>query len=137
MTFQKVEPGIWAPQNSGDMIEGVFLGKDENVGKNNSKLYHLECAGNKPMNVWGSATLDPLMAVIVPGDKIQIVFKGLGEAKPGRSAPKLFDVLKDIPDQTQTQAPAQAQAAQQAPAQAPASAPAQTSGPTIAGTYQG
>ena len=45
------------------------------------------------------------------GDRIAIVFTGLGEAKPGKSAPKLFDVVVKRGDEAPAAAPAPAPAA--------------------------
>ena len=50
------------------------------------------------------------------GDTIAIVYTGDGEAKPGKSAPKLFDVVVKRSDQ-----------AEAAPAPAPAAAPSASS----------
>ncbi len=40
--------------------------------------------------LWESATLVPLFNDLKQGDDVKVRFIGLGEAKPGRSAPKLF-----------------------------------------------
>ena len=54
------------------------------------------------------------------GDTIAIVYTGDGEAKPGKSAPKLFDVVVKRSDQ-----------AEAAPAPAPAAAPAAPSASSL------
>ena len=94
MAYEKVEVGLWKPENEGDLIEGIFISSEANVGANNSKLYHLE-VDSKPMSVWGSTILDTKMTIIKPGDKIKIVYDGLGEAKAGKQAPKQFTVYVD------------------------------------------
>jgi len=94
MAYEKVEVGEWTYYKEGDFIEGILTSVEKDVGPNKSKLYHLESDG-KPTIVWGSTVLDPKMSVIKPGDKIKIEYLGLGEAKAGRSAPKLFEVYLD------------------------------------------
>jgi len=92
--FNEVNTESWIPKEEGDSIVGVLLKTEENVGANNSMLYNLESDG-KPVSVWGSTVLDQKMQIIKPGDLIKIEFTGLGEAKGGKNAPKLFKVYKD------------------------------------------
>jgi len=80
-----------------DSVTGVLLKIEEDVGENKSKLYTLE-VNEKPVNVWGSTILDQRMVGIKVGDLIKIVYKGLGEKKQGRNAPKIFQVLVDRPE---------------------------------------
>lgn len=94
MAYQKIEIGVWKPENPNDEIEGIYITKQEDVGVNHSMLYTLE-VDKKPVTVWGSAVLDAVMTTLKPGDKIKIVYLGLGEAKPGQNAPKKFDVFVD------------------------------------------
>ena len=97
MAYEKIEIGVWKPENPNDEIEGVYIKMQEDVGANHSNVYTLEVE-KKPVTVWGSAVLDAKMTAIKPGDKIKIVYLGLGEAKPGKNAPKQFDVFVDRPD---------------------------------------
>ena len=94
MTYQEIETDTWKPSEKGDEIEGVFVKAEENVGANDSNLYHLE-VDEKPVAVWGSTVLDTKMIGIKPGEKIKIVFDGLGESKPGKNPPKIFKVYID------------------------------------------
>ena len=94
MAFEKVEGQTWKPENPNDEITGIFIGVQNDVGSNKSNLYSLE-VDNKPWSVWGSAVLDPKMVGAKPGDLIKIVYLGKGEAKPGKNAPKLFEVFID------------------------------------------
>ena len=94
MAYQKVEVGTWKPEAVNEAIEGVFIGVEQDVGENKSRLYHLDVAG-KSTAIWGSAVLDTKMSVVKPGDKVKIVFLGKGKAEKGRNAPKLFDVFID------------------------------------------
>jgi len=97
MAYERIDVGAWIPKNPNDQIEGVYIAKQEDVGVNHSNLYTLE-VGKKSVNVWGSVILDAKMTALKPGDKIKIVYLGLGEAKPGQNAPKQFDVFVDRED---------------------------------------
>ena len=95
MAFEEIEPGIWTPKEEGDSITGVFIKAESEVGPNNSMLYHIEVDG-KPESIWGCTVLDQRMISVLPGDKIRITYKGLGEAKGGaKNPPKLFKVEID------------------------------------------
>lgn len=94
MAFEENNPGFWIPEREGDVIEGVLIKKEENVGSNKSMLYTLE-KDKKPTNVWGSTILDQRMVGINLGDLIRITYKGLGEKKSGKNAPKVFKVEVD------------------------------------------
>jgi len=96
MTYQEVETDIWKPVNPNDEVAGIFIKSESEVGANKSMLYHLEVDG-KPVAVWGSTVLDTKMVAIKSGDKIKIVYEGLGEAKAGHNAPKKFKVYVDRP----------------------------------------
>lgn len=97
MAFEEIDTGIWKPENVEDSITGVLLSKEEDVGANNSMLYTLEVE-QKPIAVWGSTVLDPKMLGVKVGDTVKIVYKGKGEAKGGKNAPKIFQVLVDRPE---------------------------------------
>ena len=94
MTYEEINPTEWKPTNDGDFIEGVLAQKRADVGVNNSMLYNIDTS-NGIKSVWGSAILDTRMALINLGDKIKITYKGLGEAKGGHNAPKIFKVEVD------------------------------------------
>jgi len=94
MAYKEIDPSFWKPEKDGDSVEGVFIATEHDIGENKSALYTLEVDGN-PIKIWGSAVLDQKMIAIKPGDKVKITFTGLGEAKAGRNAPKLFKVERD------------------------------------------
>ena len=96
MVFEENNPTDFKFSEENPLLEGVLINRQENVGINNSMLYTLEVNG-KPINVWGCTILDQNMVGINIGDLIQIVYKGLGEAKGGKNPPKIFQVLKDRP----------------------------------------
>jgi len=95
MTYQEVNPTEWKPEKDGDFVEGVLVRKQEEVGVNKSKLYSIETSDKGVLSVWGSAVLDSRMALVKEGNKIRITYKGLGESKGGKNAPKIFKVEVD------------------------------------------
>ena len=94
MTYKEINPTDWTYQNDGDFIEGVLVQKQKDIGVNDSMLYSIETSEDVK-NVWGAAILDSRMAFVNVGEKVKITFKGLGEAKPGKNAPKIFKVEVD------------------------------------------
>jgi hypothetical protein len=94
MAFEEVESSAWTYSNDGDSIEGILVRVQENIGVNKSKLYSID-TNNGIKSVWGSAILDDKLAILKVGDLIRITYKGLGEAKKGKNAPKIFSVMVD------------------------------------------
>jgi len=94
MVFNENKPGIWTYENDEDFIIGVLLKIEHDVGPSKSMLYTLS-VDEKPISVWGSTILDQRMLGIKVGGLIRITYKGLGEAKPGLNAPKIFKVELD------------------------------------------
>ena len=76
MDFETIEPSIWKPEKEGDSVEGVLKRKDENVGRHQSRTYHLETE-IKQIMVWGSTILDERMIHVDIDDYCKITFKGL------------------------------------------------------------
>jgi len=94
MAYEEINPSEWKFEKDGDFIEGILVKKQSDVGVNKSMLYSLDTAeGIK--NVWGSAILDTRMSLAKLEEKIKITYKGLGEAKGGHNAPKIFKVERD------------------------------------------
>ena len=95
MAYQEVsDPTEWKYENDGDSIEGILVQKQDNIGANQSRLYSIETPEGVK-NVWGATILDSRMVSVNVGDKIRITYKGLGEAKGGKNAPKIFKVEVD------------------------------------------
>jgi len=92
--YKEINPEMWTYENDGDFVEGILVKKEDEVGENKSWLYSIETPEGVK-NVWGSAVLDSRMAFIKVGSKTKITYKGLGEAKAGRKAPKIFKVEVD------------------------------------------
>ena len=94
MAYQEINPTVWTYENDGDFIEGIVVNKEDKVGENESWMYSIETpVGVK--SVWGSAVLDTRMTFVKIGDKVKVTYKGLGEAKSGQNAPKIFKVEVD------------------------------------------
>lgn len=96
MVYEDNNPGIFEFKEKEDELAGTLIKIQSDVGPSDSMLYTLEVEG-KPINVWGTTILDQRMVGIKVGDQIKMIFKGLGEAKAGKNAPKLFQVLVDRP----------------------------------------
>jgi|TARA_Y100000296_G_scaffold45780_1_gene52474 hypothetical protein len=95
MTYQEVgDPTEWKYEKDGDSIEGILTQKQDNIGINNSMLYSIETPEGI-RSVWGSAVLDSRMIAVKIGEMVKITYKGLGEAKGGKNAPKIFKVEVD------------------------------------------
>ena len=94
MAYKEIKPEDWKPEKEDDFIEGILVNIQHDVGENESMLYNIETPEGVK-NVWGSAILDSRMAFSKVGDQIRITYKGLGKAKPGRNAPKIFKVEVD------------------------------------------
>lgn len=98
MAYKEINPGFWEYKDDGDFIEGILIQVQDNVGSNDSKLYSIEIAEGVVENVWGSAILDQRMSLVKVSEKVKITYKGLGEAKGGHKAPKIFKVEVDRED---------------------------------------
>jgi len=94
MTYKEINPEMWNYEKDGDFVEGILVAKEPEIGENKSWMYNIETPEGVK-NVWGSAILDSRMKFAKVGDKIKITFKGLGESKAGRNAPKIFKVEID------------------------------------------
>jgi hypothetical protein len=94
MAYEEINPTTWKPEKDEDFIEGVLLRKEDKVGENKSWVYSIETSEGVK-SVWGSAILDTRMAFVQVGEKLKVTYKGLGEAKAGRSPPKIFKVEVD------------------------------------------
>lgn len=99
MVFRKIIPTVWKPENAEDSIEGILI-KAEPSGNYANKVYSLECKTGFFI-VYGTTVLDDRMSYVKEGDIIRIVFKGLQKNKKGQDT-KIFEVLKDEPEQPNT-----------------------------------
>ena len=93
MVYRKIEPGIWKPEKEGDQIIGILVGKENDIGKFKSKVYHLNSDAGEQLSIFGSAVLDDKMSYIKIGDKIKIIFKGKVQGKD--ASYNNYEVYKD------------------------------------------
>jgi len=68
-------PDVWSPEKEGDNIEGIYVKKKENVGKNNANLYIID-VGGVFKSIWGSTVLDDKMDHVFEKDQIRITYLG-------------------------------------------------------------
>lgn len=83
MVYEDVNPElpeVWTHDTKGDFIEGVYLKKKENIGKNKANMYFLDVQGTT-RSVWGTTVIDNKMEVVSTGNKIKITFLGVNEDK--------------------------------------------------------
>jgi len=78
----------------GQFIMGEFLGQQEKVGPNASRLYNFRLADGETVSVWGTTVLDNRMDLLRPpiGSTVTIIYVNEAEAKKGQNAAKLFKV---------------------------------------------
>ena len=83
----------------GDSLEGVYAGKKENVGENDSNIYRIENEEGDAKNVWGSTVLDTRMQNVKIGEEVKIVYKGK-KPSPNRKGKDYhdFQVFHKKPD---------------------------------------
>jgi len=65
----------WMPELKEELI-GKYVGKKENVGKNQSTIYTLEKEDGTKIGVWKSAVLEMRMKEVQVGDTVKIVYLG-------------------------------------------------------------
>jgi|WetSurMetagenome_2_1015567.scaffolds.fasta_scaffold203885_4 hypothetical protein len=78
--WKKIEPKFWKPEKVDDEVSGVLVGKEENVGKFKSMVYHIERNGEQ-FNLFGSTVIDDKLKYTKLGDLVRIVFKGKKKGK--------------------------------------------------------
>ena len=104
--WESAQPEVYKFENVGESLEGVYLsheGKEiDHQGKQiRGARYYFHTEGG-PKMVWGAAVLDSQMKFVRVGSEVRIEFEGLGEAKSGQSAPKMFKVFHVPPEGDQS-----------------------------------
>lgn len=97
MTFEE-EKGIAAIEwkKEGQEIIGKLIEVKDHLGELDSTMYIVEQENKEIIGIWETGFLATLMANVQIGEKIKIVFEGLGKPKKkGYSPPKLFRVFVD------------------------------------------
>lgn len=89
---------VWDFEKNPD-FEGVFVRREDNVGPNNSKMYHFDSKGEE-VALWGNTLLDTRLVDLKEGQQVQIKYLGKAKSpKTGREY-KNFQVLaweEDLP----------------------------------------
>lgn len=81
--WQKAEMNpAWDFESKKELI-GVYVSKEENVGRNQSNLYNFKVADGSMVSMWGSTLLDSRFKSIPVGVEVKIVY--LGKAKSDRT----------------------------------------------------
>ena len=94
-TWREVNPDtadMWDCEKD-KTIQGVYVAKKENVGKNNSNVYVLN-VGDTKVGVWGSVVLDSRFENIKQGSEIKIEYLGKKKADNGAREYKDFKVYQ-------------------------------------------
>lgn len=74
--WKKVEQAkTWIFTDKPEMV-GVYTGKEENIGENNSTVYNFETADGENVSVWGSTVLDTRLKNVKEGQEVKIKFLG-------------------------------------------------------------
>lgn len=94
MGFKEITSEFWNYSKEGDKIEGVLLGKEDEVGVNKSKAYAIETKDGKKLMVWGTTVLDNKMKYVEIGNKVRITYQGLVKNKKQQDM-KTFKVEVD------------------------------------------
>lgn len=76
----------------GEYVEGEYLGVQEGVGPNESRLYNFKMEDGAIVSVWGGTVLDNRMDMMRPpvGSIVKVVYVGDGNKKPGQNPPRIF-----------------------------------------------
>jgi hypothetical protein len=75
-------PDSWKPEKEGDEIIGLLVRIEQNVGPNNSMMYHIEeLKTHEEKGVWGTTQLDSRMSGVKVGEEVKIVYLGLEASK--------------------------------------------------------
>lgn len=87
---EQAESWDFKEAGEGKSIEGVYAGKDENVGENNSTIYRIENKEGDARSVWGSTVLDTRMKNVKEGEEVKIIYKG-SKPSPNRKGKSYHD----------------------------------------------
>ena len=79
-------------------ITGLYIGKQENVGENESTIYNLEDAETHEVHgVWDTTVLKTKMSQVPVGHEVRIEYKGLAKSEKGGREYHDFDVYSRPP----------------------------------------
>ena len=98
LEWNEIQPNIWKPEQEGDAIQGILIGKESDKGSYGSQAYIMEIKGEKQPTqalIWGCAVLDERMKYVNVGEMIKIEFNGSKINKKGQPV-KIFKVYKGL-----------------------------------------
>ena len=76
------ENASFKPEKVGEMVEGLYMGKREHIGENDSTAYSLiDDKSKKNITVWESAVIKTKFSEIPVGSKVQVEYIGKPEGK--------------------------------------------------------
>lgn len=83
-------------QEPGEGFIGEFIGMQEGIGPNKSRLYAFRAGDGSAVSIWGSTALDARMNFIQPakGDTMLVQYIGTAPTSRGLSPVKMFRVLR-------------------------------------------
>ena len=95
--WEKVEMSpTWDYKKQPEFI-GLYLGMQEKVGPNESKMYDFEISGGGNMSVWGNTVLDVRLKNVAVGDEVKIVYLGPETSDKTKREYHNFDVFHRKP----------------------------------------
>jgi hypothetical protein len=87
----------WKPTKQGDEIEGYYIDKKTNQGKNKNSNQYTLLTKDGDIAVWGSVVLDRNFGSIPIGCKVKIVYQGKVVSKNGNDV-NTYDFFYDDKD---------------------------------------
>lgn len=98
--WKKVEMNPTWDYSTQKEFVGLYIGKEENVGPNNSTLYNFEMPDHSNMSVWGSNVLDTRFKNLKEGEEVKIVYLGKEISQKTKKPYHNFEVYHRMPDFT-------------------------------------
>lgn len=100
--WKKVEMGnVWNYKEEGKGAEliGLFTGKEEHIGENDSNVYSFEVEGGENITIWGTTLLDMRFKNLKVGEEVKVVYLG-AEPSPKRKGKTYhnFEVWHRMPE---------------------------------------
>lgn len=75
------------------VARGVYMGFQENVGPNESMMYHFIDEQGDAFSVWGNTILNDRFKQVEVGETVVIVYEGKAKTQDGKREYKSFTVL--------------------------------------------
>ena len=85
MAYKDVKMGEAWDFEENESFEGTYVGREENVGPNNSMMYEFKSLDDKNVSIWGSTVLDTKMKLIEPGLRVKIIYLGKVKSPKGNT----------------------------------------------------